>query len=148
MIFVLDIASVERIEVTPFFNLVMVWNRGISFGMGSGHELAPVFFLITSSVIVGVLVYLMLRSKHLYETVALCLVIGGACGNIIDRLHFGAVADFFDIHIAGHHWPAFNVADSTIFCGALLWGAVYIFHLGGKVDIAAQHIEGNNGKDK
>lgn len=110
------------IMLTPFFNLVMVWNHGVSFGMFSGMN-AKWFLVGTSLIICGLLWHM---SKDAYNTlhkVAYGMVIGGALGNVIDRFHYGAVADFFDFHIRQWHYPAFNVADMAIVCGVigLLW---------------------------
>jgi signal peptidase II len=62
----------------------------------------------------------MITAKHFYLTIAFSLIIGGAFGNVIDRLHNGGVTDFIDFHIAGYHWPAFNLADSVIFIGVAI----------------------------
>lgn len=115
---VLDLAA-RPILVTPFFNLVMVWNRGVSFGMlNSVGELAP--WLLSGfslGVVIGLLFWLR-RSEHPLMAIGLGLVIGGAIGNVIDRLRYGAVVDFLDFHLAGYHWPAFNMADAGICVGA------------------------------
>jgi signal peptidase II len=106
------------IVVTPFFNLVMVWNRGVSFGLFA-HEAALMPYVLSGvalAVSTGLFVWLS-RADRRWIAVALGLVIGGAVGNVIDRLRFGAVADFFDLHVAGWHWPAFNVADAAIVVG-------------------------------
>lgn len=121
MIEIFDIAQISPVQVTGFFSLVMVWNKGISFGMFNGVETANYFFIIFSTLIVGFLIYLSEKSKNNVEQFAFSLIIGGALGNIIDRLNYGAVADFFDFHYANYHWPAFNFADSFIFCGAVLF---------------------------
>ena len=111
----------QVIEVTGFFNLVMVWNRGVSFGLLSNDsDLGPLLLSAMSvaiSIGLGVWLY---RTNSRFLGVALGLVIGGAIGNVIDRLRFGAVADFLDFHVAGFHWPAFNVADSGIVIGVAL----------------------------
>lgn len=116
----LDIVeSVRAIEITPFFNLVMVWNKGVSFGMLAGHD-QPYLLIACSLLIVGILCAWLARARFLYTAVALGTVIGGALGNVIDRLRFGAVADFFDFHLGAYHWPAFNIADAAIFIGVVL----------------------------
>lgn len=109
------------IEILPFFNLTMVWNEGVSFGMMSG---LGVWILIALALVITVLFSVWLtRATGWVQTVALALVIGGAVGNVIDRLRFGAVADFFDFHIMGWHYPAFNVAD----CGVVVGIALLVF---------------------
>lgn len=109
------------IEVTPFFNLVMGWNRGISFGLfNSGVDWGAWVLTGVALGISGVLAVWMSRTKRVRLVVALAFVIGGAIGNAVDRVRFGAVADFLDVHFAGYHWPAFNVADSAITLGAII----------------------------
>jgi signal peptidase II len=108
------------IEVTPFFNLVLTWNRGVSFGMLGGDSGVGWWLLsVVAVVIVGALVVWLRRADRPILAVALGLVIGGALGNVIDRLRLGAVADFLDFHAAGYHWPAFNLADSAITVGVI-----------------------------
>lgn len=106
------------IVLAPFFNLVLVWNTGVSFSM---LQLEPDTGRWVLSAIAGVIVIAMVlwlgRSVWLLERLALGLIVGGALGNIVDRLVWGAVADFFDFHAFGYHWPAFNVADSAIVLG-------------------------------
>ena len=107
------------IEITSFFRLVMVFNRGVSFGMFADYHL-PWLFITLSVVISAVLFGWLLKAGNHLEAAAIGLIIGGAFGNVIDRLRFGAVADFFDFHLAGYHWPAFNIADSAIFIGVVV----------------------------
>lgn len=105
------------IEVTPFFNLVMVWNRGITFGLFGDAEWGRWAFAALALAIVVVLITWLARADRRWVAAALGLIIGGAIGNVIDRIRWGAVADFLDFHVAGWHWPAFNVADSAIVVG-------------------------------
>ena len=114
----LDLAA-RPITVTPFFNLVMVWNRGVSFGMlDSLGAFAPWLLSgLALAVVIGLLFWLK-RSEHAMTAIGLGLVIGGAIGNALDRLRHGAVVDFLDFHLAGYHWPAFNLADAGICVGA------------------------------
>ena len=121
----------QIIEVTGFFNLVMVWNRGVSFGMfGGGGNFERWALTGLALAITAFLVYWLRQADQRRLAFALGLVIGGAIGNVIDRMRFGAVADFLDVHLcfgrAGEflvsnigtcHWPAFNVADSAIVIG-------------------------------
>ena len=109
------------IPVTPFFNLVMVWNRGISFGLFDGDSAVNVWLLpIVALAIVVVLVVWLRRVQGRWLAFAIGLVIGGALGNVVDRLRFGEVADFLDFHVAGYHWFAFNLADSGITVGVTM----------------------------
>ena len=108
------------IEVTPFFNLVMGWNFGVSFGMFDSVPGLAAWLLPTAVIaITAVLVVWLYRVDRLRPAVGLGLIIGGALGNLIDRLRFGAVADFLDFYAWGYHWPAFNAADSAITVGAV-----------------------------
>jgi signal peptidase II len=111
----------RAIEVLPFFNLVTVWNYGISFGMfNNGSASGSIVFVgLALAIVVALLLWLRSATSPLVAA-ALGLVIGGAIGNVIDRLRFGAVFDFLDFHVAGWHWPAFNVADSAICFGVVL----------------------------
>jgi signal peptidase II len=116
------LATLEQpIVVTPFFNLVLVWNRGVSFGMfNSGGALAPWLLSgLALAVVIGLVIWLR-RADQLLTALGLGLVIGGAVANVIDRIRFGAVVDFLDFHLAGYHWPAFNLADAGICVGAAL----------------------------
>ena len=113
-----QLADPRIIEVTPFFNLVMVWNRGISFGfLQSGKRWAPYLLAALALGVALVLAVWLWRSRRRLTAAALGLVIGGALGNVCDRLVWQAVADFFDFHLMGYHWPAFNVADAAIVVG-------------------------------
>ncbi len=103
-------------EILPFFNLVLVWNQGISFGMLNGADARWALVGMTSLLIVFLAVW-MGRAADTLTRLAVALVMGGAIGNLIDRLRFGAVVDFLDFHIGDWHWPAFNVADSCIVIG-------------------------------
>ncbi len=106
------------VEVTPFFDLVMAWNRGVSFGLlqHDSPTLPWVLSALSAAIVTGLVVWLS-RVRRRPLAVALGLVIGGALSNVADRLRFGAVADFFDVHLASYHWPAFNFADSSIVVG-------------------------------
>ncbi len=123
----LDLLSRGQIEITSFFNLTMVWNRGVSFGMFSDQALQAELFAAFSTIVAIGLAVWMVRSKDLFLTVTLGLVIGGALGNAWDRLIYGAVADFFDFHLMGWHFWAFNIADSAISIGValLLWDSIF-----------------------
>ena len=116
------------IEVTGFFNLVLTYNTGVSFGIGSSGEATwqPWALSALSLTIVAGLIYWLRQQQHRLPAVAIGAVIGGAIGNVIDRIHTGphGVIDFLDFHAAvleilptGRHWPAFNVADAAITLG-------------------------------
>lgn len=106
-----------RIEVLPFWDFVLVWNRGVSFGLFGGGGVPPLALAaVTAAIALGVAVWLA-RATSWWTVVAAGLVLGGAVGNIIDRLIYGAVVDFIDWHAYGYHWPVFNIADAGITLG-------------------------------
>jgi signal peptidase II len=109
------------IPLTPFFNVVMGWNKGVSFGLFNQDSpySAWVLSALALAITAGLLVWLW-RVERRGLALAVGLVVGGALGNVIDRVRFGAVADFLDFHAFGWHWPAFNVADAGISLGAAL----------------------------
>jgi signal peptidase II len=108
----------DREMITSFFNLALTYNRGISFGLfNGGAGLNAVLFSLAAATIVAVLVYWLSRASSPFLAVAIGLIIGGAVGNVIDRIRLGAVVDFLDFHVGALHWPAFNLADSAICIG-------------------------------
>jgi len=110
----------ERVAVTGFFNLVLVFNRGAAFSFLAGAPgwQTPFFAAIAVIAIVVVAVILLRSRGEPLMCAGLALIMGGALGNLIDRLRYGYVVDFLDFHAFGWHWPAFNVADSAITIGA------------------------------
>ena len=108
--------------VAPFFNWVLTFNSGAAFSFLSDAGGWQRWFFTVLALIVSAWIVTLLR-RHTSEfrlSLALTLVLGGALGNVIDRLRFGAVVDFIQWHVAGYYWPAFNVADSAITIGAVL----------------------------
>jgi signal peptidase II len=109
-------------------DLTMVWNRGVTFGMFAGDgPLAQGLLALLALAIAAVLLRWMARADNALTALALGAVTGGALGNVIDRVRFGAVVDFVDVHAAGWHWYVFNLADAAIVCGvvALLGDALF-----------------------
>ncbi len=106
--------------VTPFFNLVLTGNRGMSFGLFNNDTAANavVFTALAAAIVLGLLVWLR-RAESLQLKLGIGLIIGGACGNVFDRLYRGAVVDFLDFYLGEWHWFAFNLADSAIFLGVV-----------------------------
>ncbi len=106
------------IEVTPFFNLVLTWNRGMSFGLFNSDSTANavVFTVIAAAIVTGLVLWLR-RAEHTLLALAIGMVIGGAIGNVVDRVSRGAVVDFLDFHLAGWHFYVFNLADAAISVG-------------------------------
>lgn len=123
MNYVLDEQPV--LTMTSFFNLVYAWNTGVSFSMfNNSGTIGTILLCVVASAIVLALIWWLYKEKNEVIRIGLGLIIGGALGNIVDRVRFGAVFDFLDFHLGGHHWPAFNVADSCICIGA----AIIIIH--------------------
>src|SRR5437764_14990898 len=105
----------DRETVTSFFNLALTYNRGISFGLfNGGAGMNALVFSFAAAVIVAVLIYWLSRASSPFLAVAIGLIIGGAVGNVIDRLRLGAVVDFLDLHLGPVHWPAFDLPVSAI----------------------------------
>ena len=128
LLFVFDIGHRGAVKITPFFDLVLAWNVGISFGwFQNDSQLAQITLMVVKAVAVIVLAIWMARSRTLMATIALGLIIGGAIGNAVDRLAYGAVVDFalFHVQIGGNtfNWYVFNLADVAIVAGvaALLY---------------------------
>ncbi len=109
-------------HITDFFNVVFTWNPGASFSMFRAlGEMTPLIMIILTGGIIGVITYYLFARASNYERWPLLLIIGGALGNLVDRIRFGAVIDFLDFHIGGYHWPAFNIADICICLGVGLY---------------------------
>ena len=107
-------------EISKFLNLVYVENRGVSFGMFSEHD-KSFYFGILSMLVSAYIIYLLVKSNNLIESLGLSLILGGAIGNGVDRLYYGYVIDFIDLHFKNLHWPAFNFADAFITVGAIVF---------------------------
>ena len=118
----------KAVTLTPFLNLVLVYNPGAAFSFlsdAAGWQRG--FFIAIALAASAWIVYLLRRYPHERRfALALALVLAGAVGNVIDRIVVGSVVDFLDFHAFGWHWPAFNVADFAITCGAvlLIWDAL------------------------
>ena len=112
----------DSVPITGFFNLVLTYNKGAAFSFlsaASGWQ-GLLFTLIGIGASAFIVWMLTRHGKQKLFSVALALILGGALGNVIDRLAYGHVIDFLDFHVGNWHWPAFNVADSGIVCGAAL----------------------------
>ena len=110
----------EMLSIAPFFNLMLGWNSGVSFGILGGQELPPWTLALFSGTVAAALIVWLLRTHDRLVATGLALIVGGALGNTLDRVRHGAVTDFLDFHLAGWHWPAFNMADVGVVCGAAL----------------------------
>ena len=113
----------ESVAVTPFFNLVLVFNPGAAFSFLPEHTGWQRWFFSVIALAISSWIIWQLRSAKPATcfSIALALIMGGALGNLIDRLWLGMVIDFIDVHAAGWHWPAFNIADSAVCVGAVLY---------------------------
>jgi signal peptidase II len=110
-----------NVQVTAFFNLVSAWNRGVGFSLlVMGGRSGPYILAVGALIIAGGMLVWLLRTERWLPAAGLGLIIGGALGNVIDRLRYGAVFDFLDFHLADNHFPAFNVADSALSVGVAL----------------------------
>ena len=113
-----ELEPYSSIAVLTGFNLVHIYNRGVTFGLLSSDSPYAPYLLALFGVVVSVgLAVWAFRSESLLQRVALALIVGGAASNVVDRLDDGAVTDFLDLYIGTLHWPAFNLADVAIVCG-------------------------------
>jgi signal peptidase II len=124
LLFVFELFLHEPVSLGPFIELIVVWNRGISYGLlqqetDLGRWLLTGFSLIAA---IGLCIW-MLRTPHRFLAVAIALIVGGAVGNAIDRIAYGAVFDFIHVHVGTFSWYVFNVADAAIVAGVI--GLVY-----------------------
>ena len=112
----------DMIPLTGFFNLVHVHNTGAAFSLFADQPGWQRYFFLAIGLGASALMFYLMRQtrgRPLFS-IALALILGGAVGNVIDRARYGHVIDFLDFHVAGWHWPAFNVADAGITVGAVL----------------------------
>jgi len=115
------LADGRSITLTSFLDLVVVWNRGVSFGLfNRDWDGAPWALSAVAVAVVVLLTVWLTRQRSALAGGAIGVIIGGAIANVIDRARFGAVFDFIDVHLAGWHWPAFNLADSAITVGVVV----------------------------
>ena len=129
------IKSLTIYETVPviqgFFDLVHVRNRGMAFGiMNDAKSNSGTWLLLAMSSVAIVLLlvwFFRLKDEGVFFTLSLSLILGGAVGNIIDRLRFGEVVDFLDVYVGAYHWPAFNVADAAITVGTFMIAANLLF---------------------
>ncbi len=112
----------ETIYVAPFWNWVLTFNPGAAFSFLADQPGWQRWFFTLLALAVSTWIVLELKKhpEQRVQSIALALIMGGALGNVVDRIRFGAVVDFIQWHAAGWYWPAFNIADSAITCGAVL----------------------------
>jgi signal peptidase II len=131
MLYVYDLGARGTVTITPFFDLVLVWNQGISYGLlpqdSTLGRLGLILFALGASLALAV--WLASLSSKL-AAVSIGLIIGGAIGNAVDRIVYGAVADFFSFHAFGLEWYIFNIADTAIVAGVvgLLYDSLFRGH--------------------
>jgi signal peptidase II len=119
-LFVFDLPLKEPVVLTPFVNLIVVWNRGISYGLFQQDGDLGRWLLIGVSILASIgLSFWIRRTKAKLLALSLGLIVGGAMGNVIDRLAYGAVFDFIQFHIGDWSWYVFNVADAAIVAGVI-----------------------------
>jgi len=128
-ILILNFFSKNQLDdyyVNSFLNLILVWNQGIAFGLFQSESLIYHLLSIVIAIVIAFVVYLIYISEKKYEIFFYGLIIGGAIGNLFDRLYFGAVPDFIDLHYKNFHWFTFNVSDIWITVGII---GILIFDL-------------------
>ncbi len=131
MLYVYDIGAKGSVTITPFFDLVLVWNQGISYGLlpqeGALGRWGLILFAFAASLALAVW---LARLTAPLGAASIGLIIGGAIGNAIDRIAYGAVADFFSLHAFGYQWYVFNIADTAIVAGVvgLLYESLFRGH--------------------
>lgn len=131
LLFVYDIGAKSPVRVTPFLDLILVWNHGISYGLLQQHSVLGRWMLILFALFVAlVLMFWLARVTGRFSAAAIGLIIGGALGNAIDRIAYGAVADFYSLHALGYEWYVFNLADCAVVAGVigLLYDSFYGHH--------------------
>ena len=130
LLVLVKIPAYGSIVVIPgFFDLTHIYNTGGAFGFLAGKSslFRHLFFLTATAIAMGMIVYLYLKTprEFLFLRSGLAMILGGAVGNVIDRIRLGKVVDFLDLYVKDLHWPAFNIADSAITVGIL----IFIYHL-------------------
>jgi len=106
----------DSFKILPFLHLVLVTNKGAAFGMFK--HIGSSFFIAASVIAIIFVIYLLIRGKE--DHLGLSLILGGAIGNLVDRILYGSVVDFIDLSIGKYHWPAFNIADSALSVGVTI----------------------------
>ncbi len=114
----LMLPELGRVDLLPVLSLTMVWNQGVTFGMFKADGAwGPLVLVAIAVAIVAALAVWLRRAETRLVAVSLGAIAGGAIGNVLDRLRFGAVVDFIHFHVGGWSWYVFNVADAAIVCG-------------------------------
>jgi len=111
--------NLNDLYINPYLNLILLWNKGIAFGLLESESFFYNFLSILIFMIIVFIIYLIFKSDRKFEIVCFSMISGGAIGNFIDRLYYNAVPDFIDINYKGFHWFTFNVADIWITLGII-----------------------------
>jgi signal peptidase II len=115
-----DLENKGKVFITPFMDFVLVYNPGISYGLlGGGGEIQRVVLIVLSLLIIAYLIYWIRESNSNFISFGICLIIGGALGNMIDRILYGKVIDFISLHVFDYYWYVFNIADIAIVSGGI-----------------------------
>lgn len=115
-----DLENKGKVFITPFMDFVLVYNPGISYGLfGSGGEIQRAVLIVLSLLIIAYLIYWIRESNSNFISFGICLIIGGALGNMIDRILYGKVIDFISLHVFDYYWYVFNIADIAIVSGGI-----------------------------
>lgn len=110
-----------KVTATSFMNFILAWNKGISFSLFQANSIYGMWILIAVALMIAfILIWWIITAENTFSAVCFAMILGGAFGNVVDRLRFGAVIDFIDFHVFGYHWYTFNIADSGIVVGAAL----------------------------
>ncbi len=110
------VGPLSTVRVLPFFNIIYVENTGSAFGLFK--ELGSFFFIIISLIVIATVILFILKEKN--NKLGYALILGGAVGNLLDRIQYGYVIDFLEFHVGGYYWPIFNIADSALTIGVLI----------------------------
>jgi signal peptidase II len=130
MLYVYDIGAKGTVTLAPFFDLVLVWNQGVSYGLlAQRTELGRWGLILFAFAAAIALIIWLARTTSSLAAASIGLIIGGAVGNAVDRILYGAVADFFSLHAFGFEWYVFNIADTAIVAGVM--GLLYESLFGG-----------------
>lgn len=116
-----NLADGHSLKVLPGLNFTLAFNQGAAFSfLSDAGGWQNVFFIILAIVITACLIICLLKNNSILQNLALSMIIAGALGNVVDRLHYGFVIDFIDVYIKHYHWPVFNLADSAISVGVIV----------------------------
>jgi len=111
--------NLNDLYINPYLNFVLLWNKGVAFGLLESESLFYNLISILILIIIIFIIYLIFKAKNIFEVICFSMILGGGIGNIADRIYYSAVPDFIDLHYKGFHWFTFNVADIFISIGII-----------------------------